>query len=115
MISASNSVLRVIDTTFVNITSKYATAIYSSASAVSVKKSKFINLFANFTAGAIAFKGYNYVRIDGCEFINVSSAKNGGAIFADVFDVNENENGDILINNTLLIVVIPCLVELFSN
>ena len=101
LIYASDSVLKVFDTTFVNITSRYATAIYSSASSVTVKKSKFINLFANFTAGAIAFKGYNDVLIEDCDFINVSSAKNGGAIFADLFDANEKENGDIWIINNL--------------
>ena len=92
-----NAELNVINSTFENTRSKYATAIYCEDVSGVIIKSKFLNLYANHTAGAIGFKLSNNITIMDCEFINVSSAKNGGAIFTDFKD----ENGTILINNTL--------------
>ena len=72
------------NTTFANITSSYAPAVYSKSSKASIINSKFINLKANITAGAIATKAGGEIYIENCEFENVTSSKNGGAIFADV-------------------------------
>jgi len=79
--------INVYETTFANINSKYATAIYNTYN-TTIKKSKFINLHANATAGAVAIKskndqGLTYLTVIDSEFINVSAAKNGGAIFTD--------------------------------
>lgn len=63
-IFAMDSYLTVTNTTFANSTSKYATAIYTSDSIVNIKKSKFVNLVADITAGALAFKEANYVVIE---------------------------------------------------
>ena len=95
LIYAFDSDVDIRDTTFANITSKYATAVYSLYGTAHIKKSKFNNLFANVTAGAIGFK-ISSATIEDCEFINVSSSRNGGAVFAD-FDVY---NVSVLVNHT---------------
>ena len=79
----TQSTVNVSNTVFINSTSKYATALYGTTSLVNIKKSRFVNLVADLTAGALAFKQANEVTIEECEFINVSSVKNGGAIFMD--------------------------------
>ena len=94
----TQSTVTVSDTVFINSTSKYATALFGTKSIVNIKKSSFVNLGADLTAGALAFKQANDVLIQDCEFINVSSAKNGGAILIDA-------KGDQLtarLSNTLL-------------
>ncbi len=58
--------------------------------------SKFRNLFANKTAGAIGVNAIFKLTISGCEFYNVSSEKNGGAIFADVND----EESYVIVRNS---------------
>ena len=72
------------NTTFANITSSYAPAIYITSSKASIINSKFMDLKADITAGAIATKEGGELYIENCEFENVTSSKNGGAIFADV-------------------------------
>ncbi|WP_298500036.1 C1 family peptidase [uncultured Methanobrevibacter sp.] len=89
--------LSVSNSTFTNTTSKYTTAI-SGNNITKIKNSKFINLHANVTAGAIGLKDISEGMIDNCTFINVTSQKNGGAIFADVFTPTNNVL--VLINNS---------------
>lgn len=105
VIYGKDSMIEVFETVFGNITSRYATAIYSNL-AITVKKSKFINLHASETAGAIAIKGpgiytkCNLTVMD-CEFTNVSATKNGGAIFADINgDNNKYYQNPVKISNT---------------
>ena len=86
LIYGDDSEVNVYETTFANINSKYATAIYNTYN-TTIKKSKFINLHADATAGAVAIKSKNeenktFMRVYDCEFINVRAAKNGGAIFS---------------------------------
>ena len=95
LIYAFGSNLNVSDTTFANVSSKYATAIYTWYGETTIKNSKFHNLFADVTAGAVGLKIAS-ATIEDCEFINVSSSRNGGAVFAD-FDVYE---GGVLVKNT---------------
>ena len=77
--------IAVLNSVFANTTSQYSTAIMSDKSTV-IKNSKFINLYANFTAGAVAIKGNSEnAVIENCTFVNVSSSKNGGALFIDVY------------------------------
>ena len=78
------SSITVLNSVFANTTSNYSTAIRGDKSTI-IKNTKFINLHANLTAGAIAFKTIKDAVIDNCTFINVSSTKNGGAIFADAY------------------------------
>ena len=56
LIYGSDSLINVSDTTFANATSRYATAIYN-LGITEITRSKFINLRANATGGAIAVKG----------------------------------------------------------
>jgi len=70
--------------TFANIVSDYTPAIYMEKSkALTILNSKFINLAANISSGAIGHKSGGVLYIRNCEFINVTSAKNAGAILAD--------------------------------
>ena len=89
------------NTIFTNMSSKYATAIYSEKNKLTVLNSKFINLFANATAGAIGCKGTDLVIIQGCSFINVTSSKNAGAVYADINAVNLSYNSIVTIANSL--------------
>ena len=69
---------------FSNLTSKYAPIIKSEQQcSVYIEKSKFVNINANLTAGAILFKGSENITIDKSLFINCSSGKNGGVLFSD--------------------------------
>ena len=72
---------------FVNISSVYACALYlESLKNLTVINSRFVNLTANITAGAIAVKSSGNVNIQGCEFLNTKSFKNAGAINVDYID-----------------------------
>ena len=84
LIYGDNCIMLINNTVFTNITSRYATAIYSETNKLTVLNSKFINLYANASAGAIGCKGVASLTIDGCSFINVASAKNAGAVYADL-------------------------------
>ncbi|MEE1129340.1 MAG: C1 family peptidase [Methanobrevibacter sp.] len=105
MIYGSNCVIDIANSVFANTTSKYATAIHNTRE-TTIKNTKFINLHADATAGAIAIKGGNptkktYLKIIDCEFENVSAAKNGGAIFADIYGTGRNAvDGTSIIENT---------------
>ena len=105
LIYGGKSYINVSDTTFANTTSRYATAIYNTGS-TRITKSKFINLRAIATAGAVAVKAYNEkvytsLIINDCEFTNVSAGRNGGAIFADIAaDTDTVGNGNVTISNT---------------
>lgn len=106
LIYANSCFITVTNSVFANATSRYATALYNTGW-TTIQKSKFINLMANATAGAVAIKGGNpfkYVSlvIDDCEFINITTAKNGGAIFADINGDGDNCDGGVVkIQNTL--------------
>ncbi|WP_405296145.1 C1 family peptidase [Methanobrevibacter sp.] len=84
LIYGSSSIINVFNTVFANMTSKYATAAYGLDSRIYVYNSKFVNLSANATGGAIAAKNPSNFIIQNCEFENVKSTKNGGALFIDV-------------------------------
>ena len=79
---------------FENITSMYSSAIYG-GKLIIVRNSTFTNLYANLTAGALSVKGGSLV-VDNCNFYNVSSENNGGAIFTDLYG---NASNRLLINN----------------
>jgi C1A family cysteine protease len=82
--SIKDSSITVLNSVFANTTSNYTTAIKGDKS-VTIKNTKFINLHANFTAGAVSVKSSSNVIIDNCTFENVSSSKNGGALFVDAY------------------------------
>ena len=105
LIYGYDSVMTVRDSIFANMTSRYATAIYSEEIEIKTKltvlNSKFINLKANATAGAIGAKSIGSITIDGCSFINITSAKNGGAVYADLNGVKYNPENTATISNSL--------------
>ena len=106
LIYGSNCMISVSDTIFANTTSRYATAIYNSY-ITNITKSKFINLSAIATGGAVAVKTdnqkmYPVLVINDCEFTNVSAGRNGGAVFADIAAATDTTGkGYVLIANTL--------------
>ncbi|MBR6024037.1 MAG: hypothetical protein IK044_03620 [Methanobrevibacter sp.] len=100
LVYIKNSLMYIENSTFANTSSKYASAIYATESTGTIRKSKFVNLTAAMTAGAIGIKnhGAEFV-IDDCDFINTSSAKDGGAIFVDIGE-EAGLDGNITILNS---------------
>ena len=81
----NNAIGYIDNTTFANIVSDYAPAIQITKSkALTVLNSKFVNLTANITSGAIAIKNGGVIYIRNCEFTKTTSSKNAGAILADI-------------------------------
>ena len=96
-----NSRLTVDNSNFLNTTSKYAAAIFlRNDGTLKINNSKFKNLYAYKTAGAIGAKIISNLIITNCEFDNVSSQNNGGAIFTDSFGGDSVFRSDVNINNT---------------
>lgn len=99
---SSNSQATVVNSSFLNTTSRYASAIFLiNYGQLVIKNSKFKNLHADKTAGAIGAKVISERTISECEFDNVSSENNGGAIFADIFGEGTVFGSAVVINNTL--------------
>ncbi len=88
------------NTTFFNCSASYAPAIYLRGANASIYGSRFINLWANITAGAIGGTTVGELEIESCEFINVTSDKNGGAVYIDIIG-NGAGNGEVVISNSL--------------
>ena len=81
--SVGKSRIDITDSTFTDTKSQYSTAIFGDAY-TSIKNTKFINLKSNLTGGAIILKNENKTLIvNNCEFRNVTSQNNGGAIYVD--------------------------------
>ena len=100
--SAGNSRIEVSDSTFTDTKSKYSTAIFGDAY-TSIKNTKFINLESNLTGGAIVLKEQNKTLIiNNCEFRNVTSQNNGGAIYVDA-PGSSRTKGTTTIKNTKFI------------
>ena len=108
MIYGSQSEIEISNCIFANTTSKYATAIHSTFY-TTIKKSKFINLTALATGGAVAIKcddnkDYCKLTVEDCEFTNITAARNGGAIYADIIansPSNKIKTGLVEIKNTI--------------
>ena len=82
--SIGKSGIGITSSTFANTKSKYSTAVFGDAY-TSIKNTKFINLASELTGGAIILKDENKTLfINNCEFRNVTSGNNGGAIYVDV-------------------------------
>ena len=95
------SPIEIINCEFKDLSSKYATVIYNSYS-TSIRNCRFYNL-ESITAGAIGLKGGKDLAVEDCQFVNVSSAKNGGAIYADMNGNGREsyENVSITVKNSL--------------
>ncbi|WP_407432913.1 C1 family peptidase [Methanobrevibacter sp.] len=82
IINAEASTLYLDGCIFENITSKYGSAVYSNKR-LYISNSKFINLHANMTGGALIIKNNEDALIRNSTFINNSAKNDGGAIFTD--------------------------------
>ena len=97
-----NSNLTVNSCEFSNTSSKYAAAIFlGNDGKIIISNTKFKNLYANMTAGAIGSRVISDLIISNCEFDNVSSENNGGAIFTDVYAGASVFRSVTSINNTV--------------
>ena len=83
----SNGNLYVNNCSFLNLTSRYAPAIYSEKR-TSIKNSNFTNMAADISCGAVALKGCVESEFENCLFINSTALKNGGALFMDIAAYN---------------------------
>ena len=95
-----NAIIHIQNAIFADTTSTYSPALYIQRSKVSIINSKFNNLKADITAGAISLKECGEVYIENCEFTNVTSSKNGGAINADIWG-DTDVNGNVTIIDTI--------------
>ena len=83
--------------TFANTTATYAPAIYLVGSKIRIIDSKFINLKANLTAGAMSLREGGELYIKNCEFKNTTSSRNAGAIYADITGYVAFNEGNVTI------------------
>ena len=88
-VRVESAFLSVENSTFNNLTAKYAPAILAESPFVMIKNSRFYNLKSDLTAGAIGIR-YSQIytvaptyMIENCEFENVSCKNDGGAVFLD--------------------------------
>ena len=95
-----NAIIHIQNAIFADTISTYSPALYVQRSNVSIINSKFNNLKADITAGAISLKECSEVYIENCEFTNVTSSKNGGAINADIWG-DLGVNGNVTIIDTI--------------
>ena len=113
-ISLKYSCLLIENSTFEDIASDMAPAINYKGYNLTIKRSKFVNLHSRLSAGAIMGKffpesawgkviPYDPFLIEECEFINVSSINDGGAIFFDMDSGAEGEKQTLNIINTSFI------------
>ena len=94
-----HSVINIENATFANTSSSYSPALYLRNTKTSIINSKFYNLRGNITAGAIGVRLGGEIYIKNCEFINTTSSKNAGAIYADIY--GEGEGGYVTIIDSI--------------
>lgn len=99
-VMGESSKLIIDNVTFVNIVASYCPALHLTGSYATIRNSKFINLTANKTAGAIGIKEGGDTSIENCEFVNTTSSKDAGAIYADIAGA-ANSDGNLTIINSL--------------
>ena len=97
-IITSKSNLNLDNLSFVNMIADYCPAVYAKNSNSTIVNSRFENLTAKISAGAIAIKDTGNTYIRNCEFVNTSSSKNAGAINADVYGMDAS---NVTISDTL--------------
>ena len=97
---SGHSFITINNCSFINSTSRYATAIYTCGIDMKVKNSIFSILHARLTGGAIVLKDALYVTLENCTFSNTTSVKNGGAIFDDAMGIHRYEGYLNIINSS---------------
>ena len=97
--SIGQSNVVVLNSIFRDTTSNYSAAMGGNGK-IYVKNTKFINLKATITGGAIAARQIDHCIIENCTFDNVISDKNGGAIFSDIMGFEHSNIGVLLVKGT---------------
>ncbi|MBR5503458.1 MAG: hypothetical protein IKV87_03285, partial [Methanobrevibacter sp.] len=95
-IYGSETEIYIENSTFADTVSNYSTAIYNDY-ITEVHDSRFSNLFAKYTGGAIGTYAAETLDIENSEFINVSSSNNGGVIFADMNGDEKKSDGETIV------------------
>lgn len=98
-IQGDSAVLNIDNTTFANIIASYSPALHLTTCDTRIRNSRFVNLTAEKTAGAIGIKFASDTLIENCEFINTTSAKNAGAIYTDIAG-SLGADGNLIITHT---------------
>lgn len=78
------TVLSIDNCIFDNVFSKYSPAVFAQVCYVTINNTKFYNLKANESAGAVGIRAPKQAIIENCLFANTTSTKNAGAVFVDV-------------------------------
>ena len=86
---------------FANTTSNYSVAVRGTERTF-ISNTKFLNLYSEISAGAVALKDVIVGGIDGCTFINVSSQKNGGAVLIDAVGEGQYKGNVTVINSNFV-------------
>ena len=94
------SSINVENTTFENIISSYSPAVYLTSSKARIINSKFNNLKANISAGAMSLREGGELYIENCKFINTTSSRNAGAVYVDITGYSSS-TGNVTILNSL--------------
>ena len=100
IVAFKNSIIYVENVTFIDSSSSYAAALFfRGIKSATIRNSKFINLKANMTAGAIGLRNGGELYIENCEFTNTTSTNNGGAVFVDITGEYEDDGNVTLIDS----------------
>ena len=75
IMASTDAQLYIENATFANTTAQYSPATYLSGSKIRIIDSRFINLKANLTAGAMSIKNGGELYIKNREFINTTSSR----------------------------------------
>ena len=78
------TVLSIDNCIFDNVFSKYSPAVFAQVCYVTINNTKFYNLKANESVGAVGIRAPKQAIIENCLFANTTSTKNAGAVFVDV-------------------------------
>ena len=97
-IHGSEAAIIVQNSVFRDTVSKYAAIINDKLTFI--ENTRFANLKAKESGGAIILKELDNAVITQCTFINVSSQKNGGAVLIDVMGFQYKDNGTATIRQT---------------
>ena len=100
LIEIRKSQFNIENCTFADSSSRYSTALHSEGGKGRIRNSKFMNLTASVTAGALAFKEFKgQISVENSIFSNVKSAKNAGAVFVDVDGMDSENEGNFTVSN----------------
>ena len=97
----AETVLFIDNCIFSNISSTYAPAVFARKSYVTINNTKFNNLKANESAGAVAVRIVKQLIIENCQFVNTTSTKNAGAVFVDVKGEGKEPTTELVIIRNL--------------